>query len=90
MKKYVIIFLIIMCVSTVMAGGSSQPAMMKPGLTSQITEARSDPNQRDNMIGELRIVDGYRPHAFMKDVKEQKSNDDQATQIDFPQYGRFK
>ncbi|GEM_PF-1712901 len=69
-----------------MAGNTSQPQPMKPGILSEIKPAAIGAVITDSgLVGEFFMVDGYRAHTMPDSVV----NDETKEQIDFPQMGRI-
>lgn len=58
-KNYIMVTLIVLCMSTMMAGYSSQPKPIKFGI-SDITFKPLTTSTPDGVHGEFKIVDGYK------------------------------
>ncbi|MBX9666431.1 MAG: hypothetical protein K2X93_02385 [Candidatus Obscuribacterales bacterium] len=72
MKKYIVIFLLVMCMSTLMGSYSTPPQPMKVGIRD-VTTAKTNGNSLDGLIGEFEIADGFRDHTFPGAVTDQKT-----------------
>lgn len=72
MKTYILIFIGVLCISTIYGGSSSARKYQAVGVTDVvIDDSKANPAQKqEGMIGEMILVDTDKPHRGYGPVKD--------------------
>jgi len=84
MRTAIILFAIALCISCLTGGYAGSPAAMKMGV-SDVKQGSAGGCRQEGLVGEVKIIDGYRPYLRPESVTDKASSD----HLDFPQMGRF-
>lgn len=86
MRNYIIVAIIVLCISTLTGGYSDQPGYIVTGI-NEVTFRPISTKPRGGMVANFMVADGYRPYKGPTDIVDKEFGSDA---IDFPQVGRFK
>lgn len=87
MKTYILIFIAVLCITTIFGGVSGARKYQAVGVSDVvIDETEANPAQKqEGMIGEMILVDTDKPHKGYGPVRDTAKGGG----ADFPRLGRF-